>query len=127
MFTNFGLSIDGIPSLGGPPERISLIGIECFVPSVTKISRELVPGISIVDPSFTPSNTSSFSVPSLAFILFNSASVVSSVLSGVVSPVGNSNRSPLVKMKAAPRAIASKIMIMTVLELIPLDNYSFNI
>jgi hypothetical protein len=31
---NWGTSIGGIPSLGGPPERISLYGTECLLKSV---------------------------------------------------------------------------------------------
>jgi hypothetical protein len=29
-FANFGLLMEGIPSLGGPPDRILFLGIECF-------------------------------------------------------------------------------------------------
>ena len=52
---NFGLSIDGIPSFGGPPENILSSGTVCFTPLLlrTTTSNERTGPLEI--SSFTPS------------------------------------------------------------------------
>src|SRR2546425_4536630 len=74
--SNFGVSIAGMPSLGGPPDMISLNGTPCFVKSVfhSEVSKgirwpraqEPVADTSAVIATAATIRTGDFTVPPLA-------------------------------------------------------------